>query len=144
MTARYHNKLIRRTSVLIACGLLLAACSGAPCTDCNAVAEGVLGGLTAGETPQAYATLSEALPTPLAEERRNALVNASNIQLKRYGAPSGFELVETEEVSVRVLRLHYFLYQPARVSRWVCHFYRPEGEWQLYNFTVTDEVTQFR
>ena len=143
MTDRDHIKRFRQLAATLACSLLLAACSPA-CPDCNAVAEDVLGGLAAGETQRAYTVLSDALPAPLADERRNALVNASNIQLKRFGAPSGFELVETEQVGAKVLRLHYLFYQPTRASRWTFHFYRPEGDWQLYNFTVTDEIAQFR
>lgn len=141
---RIFSPLNRAT--LVGCVvILLQACEPVQtCLSCEETAETFLSELESGATLAAYQVLVDELPVVVTEERLNSLVNASNIQLKRFGNPEGFELVETQPRGSRVLTLSYFLYQPARVSRWQFDFYRSGNDWVLMNFSVGDEFTQFR
>ena len=129
--------------MVLTIALLSLGCAEESCGPCEQTAERFLVQLQGGETRAAYTWLTGKLPLPASEERLNALVNASNVQLKRYGNPEGFEFVLAKPLGSRVIKLTYFFYQPTRVSRWTFNFYKVDGEWLLMNFAAADEVTQF-
>lgn len=142
---KIHRKILTFVGIftVLLIALLSQGCAEDSCLPCEQAAEQFLAQLQGGETREAYTWLTGKLPLPASEERLNALVNASNVQLKRYGNPEGFELVKANPRGSRVTTLTYFFYQPTRVSRWNFEFYKVDGQWVLMNFAAGDEVTQF-
>ncbi len=100
-------------------------------------------GIQAGKVDESFKELFATSKLEDKQTQLTELVFKTEGVIKEIGQANGYELINNESISSRLLVLHYFTYHPDKPLRWRIIFYagKPD-EWRVINLTVDDLVSE--
>jgi hypothetical protein len=100
-------------------------------------------GIQEGKIDDSFTDLFAGSKLTEKQDQLDNLVTKTKGVIKEIGPANGYELINNESISSRLLVLSYFSYHPEKPLRWRIIFYagKPD-EWRVINLTVDDLVSE--
>jgi hypothetical protein len=120
---------------------LTAAAAPAASTDIpGQMASDFFAALQRGQIDDAYATLTKGSKTIEKPEDLRILKQKTREAIEAFGAITGYELVDTTRIGVRLMRRTYLSLGDEFPLRWRFYFYEANNRWRLIDLRVDDRL----